>query len=170
MGISKNKHFIWFVIFILFASMSCKQLNESKPSQKSIIGEELVLPTDLLGTAGMLLYIEGHTCAPCLEKELLPLWGMLIDSFPTYHPIVLIHSNESTLPDIDLFHKGDSTFRVIVSNTDSIRYKNEWIPEGRVFYGFILDSLSQVKSYGFISNESFINSCYLYCKDNAKHK
>ena len=168
MGMSQKKHFMWSVVFILVASMSCKQPNESKPSQKSIIGEELVLPTDLLCTAGMLLYIEGHTCVSCLEKELLPLWGLLSDSFPTYHPIVLIHSNEKKLPEIELFHKRDSTFHVIVSNTDSIRYKNEWIPEGRIYYGFILDSLGIVKSYGFISNESFINSCYKYCKNNVK--
>lgn len=170
MGMNNHKRFIWSVVFILFVSISCKRPHNSMPAPKSVIGNELVLPSDISNTDGILLYIEGHTCAPCLEKELLPLWGLLIDSFPTYHPIVLVHSNESTLPDIDLFHKGDSTFRVIVSNTDSIRYKNEWIPEGRVFYGFILDSLSLVKSYGFISNESFINSCYLFCKDNAKHK
>ena len=160
-----NKRIKYLFVIILFALVAC---NELKPNRhdviKAIEGNKLTLPSDLPYGAGILLYVDGYTCSSCLEKELIPLWGLLTDSFPSCHPIVLVHSNDSKLPEINIFHKSDSTFKVIVSNSDSIRSKNQWIPEAGVYHGFILDSLGIVESYGYISNEHFIQKCYLYCK------
>lgn len=164
-----KKYNVWFLSVQILLMISCKPSFSYSSEETCFEGMEFFLPEDLIFDDGLFLYVEDHTCSPCLEKELLPLWRLFADSFPNNHPLVLVHSNDQK-DEINLFHEKDSVFQIIVSNIDSIRERNSWIPKGRVYYGFILDSLSMVNTYGFFSNKSFVERCYLYYKERNDMK
>lgn len=169
---SKKQSYL-IIILLTIVICSCFNTNKGQSQYVNHRGFRLVLSAEISkhiyneDSCKIILYVEDHTCASCLEKTLYPLYCMLEDSLIEYRPLLIIHLNASEDNDTVLDKCYKEKFNVITTRTDSIRLYNEWIPRGLVYYGFILDSIGCVQYEGFISNNEFVKRCYHQCKQSS---
>ena len=164
---------LFYLVFIIVIS-SCKNLRKPQVEPINTIGYNLLMSDyiekyyDEQINGGIILYVEYHTCCSCLEKIIHPLYCLLEDSLSNIYPLLIIHSSVKDSDRTILSKQYNSRFQVVLTSLDSIRNYNGWIPRGLVYYGFILDSNGCIEASGFISNKTFVENCYLYCKEKQQ--
>ena len=160
-----------FRIVLIASFISCNQMYNSKSIVGNLQGNRFVFSRNLenqldsIEFIRIILYVEDHTCASCMEKTLVPFYCLLEDSFPQIHPLLIIHNEKIRTENDVLNDHFRSVFRVLDTGYDSIRILNDWIPKGLAYYGFLLDDNDVVKASGFLSSKEFMNHCYTYLKE-----
>lgn len=116
----------------------------------------------------VIFYIESESCTSCAANVITSVLSYTQDSVIRKKPILIIRPQK----DIDSAEVDDyklrfeDKFDLIVSNDDSLRILNPWLPKYLGYYGITTDSLGFVSYAGFLFDSVFINSLSREIKPN----
>ena len=119
-------------------------------------------------TDEIIFFIEAESCSSCSANAITRVLSYTQDSLIGKKPILIIHpmmDNDSNVVN-DFKIRFEENYRLIVSNDDSVRILNPWLPNSLGYYGITTDSLGFVSYAGFLFDNDFIKSCSRVIKSN----
>ena len=162
---------VFFVTIIFLNSNNEPQMISNLKIEKNdscIFKMPSRISTGKMVTDEVIFYIESESCSSCAESAITSVLSYTQDSVIEKKPILIIHPmidiDSTVLNDYKL--RFEDKFNLLVSNDDSLRILNPWLPNNLGYYGITTDSLGFVCYAGFLFDKDFIKSCSRVIKSN----